>query len=77
MSYKIIEHGMDRYTLLYFKKMSNKDSLDSKILHMEHCSMLCGSLDGRGDWERMDACICMAESFCCSPETITTLFINR
>ena len=35
--------------------------------------MLCGSLDGRGVWGRMDAGICMAESLCCPPETITTL----
>ena len=35
--------------------------------------MLCGSLDGRGVWGTMDTCICMAESLCCSPETITTL----
>ena len=25
-----------------------------------------------GSWERMDICICMAKSFHCSPETITT-----
>ena len=25
-------------------------------------SMLCGNLDGRGAWERMDTCVCMAES---------------
>ena len=37
------------------------------------CSMLCGSLDGRGVWGRMDTSVCMAESLCCSPETITTL----
>ena len=30
----------------------------------EFCSMLCGSLDGRGDWGRMDSCICVAESLC-------------
>ena len=29
--------------------------------HMELCSMLCGSPDGRGVWGRMDTCICMAE----------------
>ena len=40
---------------------------------MELCSVLYGSLDGRGVWGRMDACICMAESLHCSPETITTL----
>ena len=35
--------------------------------------MLCGSLDGRGVWVRMDTSVCTAESLCCSPETITTL----
>ena len=43
---------------------------------MELCSMLCGSLDGRGVWERLDTRICMAESVHCSSETITTLLIN-
>ena len=38
--------------------------------------MLCGSFDGRGVWGRMDRCICMAESLCCPPETITTLLIG-
>ena len=43
------------------------------VLHMEPCLMLYGSLNGNGDWERMDTCICMAGSLCCSPETITLL----
>ena len=43
---------------------------------MELCSMLCGSLDGREVWGRMDTGICMAESLPCSPETITTLLIG-
>ena len=34
------------------------------------------SLDGRGVWGRMDTCVCMAESLCYSPETITTLLIG-
>ena len=38
--------------------------------------MLYGSLDGRGEWRRMDTCICMAESLCSSSETITTLLIH-
>ena len=38
--------------------------------------MLCGSLDGRGVWGRMDTCICMAESLCSSPEITTTLLIS-
>jgi len=32
--------------------------------------MLCGSLDGRGVWRKMDTCICLAESLCCSPEML-------
>ena len=40
------------------------------------CSMLRGSLDGRGVWGRMDRCMCMAEFLCCPPETITTLLIS-
>ena len=38
--------------------------------------MLCGSLDGKGVWRRMDTCICMAETLHCSPETITTLLTH-
>ena len=38
---------------------------------MELCSMLYGSLDRRGVWGSMDTHICMAESLCSSPETIT------
>ena len=34
------------------------------------------SLVGREVWGRVDTCICMAESLCCSLETITTLFVN-
>ena len=39
-------------------------------------SMLCGSLDGRRVWGRMDSCIYMAESLSCSLQTITTLLID-
>ena len=43
---------------------------------MELDSMLCGSLDGRGVWGRMDTCICIADSLHCSPEAITTLLMG-
>ena len=46
------------------------------IYHMQLCSMLCGSLDGRGVWGKMDTCICMAQSLLCSVETIITLLIS-
>ena len=35
--------------------------------------MSCSSLDGRGVCGRMDSCICVAESLCCPPETLTAL----
>ena len=40
---------------------------------MELCSMLCCSLDGSRVWGRMDTCVCVAESLCCPPETVTIL----
>ena len=43
------------------------------VQHRELCSMLCGSLDGRGVRGRMGTCIYMAESLYGPPETITTL----
>ena len=44
---------------------------------MEHCPVICVSLDGTGVWGRMDTCICMAESLHCPPETITMLLISH
>ena len=46
------------------------------VQHMELCLMLCGSLDGRGVWGKMDTCVCMAVFFHCSPEIITILLIS-
>ena len=46
------------------------------VQHGELCSMIGGSLDGRGVWGRMDTCTCIAEPPPCSPETITTLLIG-
>ena len=43
------------------------------VENRELCSVSGGSLDGRGVWGRMDRWVCMAESLCCAPETITTL----
>ena len=54
-------------------KMDNRQG--PAVEHKEFCSVLCGSLDGRGVWGRVDTCVCMAEAPCCSPETITTLLI--
>ena len=43
---------------------------------MELCSMLCGSLNGKGVWGQMDTHIYVAESLRCSPETMITLLIS-
>ena len=67
------EFGMDMYTLLYLKWTTNKDLLYST---KNSAQQLCGNLDGRGVWGRMDTCICMAESLHCSPETTTILLIS-
>ena len=47
-------------------KMDNQQG--HTVWNTELCSMLCGSLDGRGVWGRIDTCIWMAESLClCYP----------
>ena len=66
------EFGMGRYTLLYLKRLTNKDLLYST----GNFAHLWRSLDGRGVWESRDTCICIAQFLCCPPETITTLLIG-
>ena len=46
------------------------------VQYTKLCLMLCGNLHGRGIWGRMNACVCITKSLCCSPETITTLLIG-
>ena len=46
------------------------------VRHRDLCSVLRGSLDGKGVRGRTDTCMCMAESLCCPPETITTLLMG-
>ena len=48
----------------------------ASIWHRGLCSVLCGSLDGKGVWGRMDICKCMTELLCSPPETITTFLIH-
>ena len=60
------------HTAVY--KMDNQHG--PTVQQKELCSILCGSLDGRRVWGRMDTCTCMAELLCCALETITTLLIS-
>ena len=55
-------------------KMDNQQGL--AVGYRELCSMLCGSLDGRGVWGRVDTGTRMAESLCCPPEALTTLLTD-
>ena len=67
------EFGIDRYTLLYLKWITNK-----VLLYSTGNSAQCYAAAWiRGEFVgRMDTCICMAESLCCPPETTTTLLIS-
>ena len=62
------EFGMNVYALLYLKWVANKDLLCS-TWNSAQCYKAAWM---RGVWGRMDTCICMAESLCYSPETVTT-----
>jgi len=67
------EFGMAMCTLLCSERVTKKDLLCSTW----NSAQLCGSLDGREVWGRLDAGICMAESLRCSLETVTALFVNQ
>ena len=38
--------------------------------------VLCGNIDGRRVWGRVDTCLCMGESLHCSSETVTIFLIG-
>ena len=65
------EFGMDTYRVLYLKWITNKD-----ILYSTANSVQCYVAAWMGSLREMDTCICMAESLCCPPETITALLIG-
>ena len=67
------EFGTDMYTLLYLKRITNKD-----LLYSTGNSAQCyvAAWMGGESGGRTDTCICTAESLCCAPETITTLLIG-
>ena len=46
------------------------------VEHRELCSVFCNNLNGKRIWKRIDTCICITESLCCTPETNITLLIN-
>ena len=63
--------GMDMYTLLYLKWITNKDLLSSTG-NSAQCDVAAWMEGSLGE---MDSYVCLAESLHCSPKTIT-LFIS-
>ena len=68
------DFGMVMYTLLYLKRITNKDLLYSTWSSAQ-CYVAAWMGEGSGG-ERISIYVCMAESLCCLPETITTLLIS-
>ena len=68
------EFGINMYTLLYLKWITNKDLLYSTWNFAKcYVAVWLGGEVG-GEWTHIY--VCMAESLCCSHETITTLFFS-
>ena len=64
------ETRIDIYTLLCIKYITNKDLLYSR----ERYSMICSDLSGKEIFKkRVDICIPITDSLCCSAEINTTL----
>ena len=55
--------------MLYLKQISNKD-----LPYRELCPISCNNLNGKRTWKRIDTCICITESLCCTPETQPCFF---
>ena len=57
------------YTAMF--KIDNQQG--PTLQHREFCSIFCKNLNGKRIWKRIDTCICITESLCCTPEINTTL----
>ena len=68
----VTEIVINMHTLLYLKYKPTRSYCVAQGMLLS----VIGSLDRSRVWGRMDTCICMADSLCCPPETITTLLIG-
>ena len=70
---RVREFGIDRYILLYLKRITNKDLLygTGNTAQCYVAAWTGGQLGGE-----MDTCMCMAELLCCATETITALLFG-
>ena len=46
------------------------------VQHREPYSIFCNNLYEKKIWKRLDICVCITESVCCTSETNTALWIN-
>ena len=75
--------GTDMYTLPCLKWITNKVLLYSTGNSAQCYAAAWTGEEFGGEWTHVHvrmsihACVCMAESLHCSPETITVLFVNR
>ena len=60
-------------TLLYLKRITNKD-LPYSTGNSAQCYV--NNQSGKRIWKRIDACVCITESLCCTPVTIATFLVN-
>ena len=56
--------------LLYIKYIDNQQR--PTVYHKELYSVFCNNLYGKRICKRMNICICITESLCCTSETNTT-----
>ena len=64
----------DRHVYTTIFKIDNQQG--PTVQHRELGSIFCNNRNGKRIWERIDICICISESLCCTPDTNTTLLIN-
>ena len=50
--------------------------LQKSSIWKEFCWTFCNNLNGKITWKIIEACICTTKTYCCTPETNTTLLIN-
>ena len=63
------ELRVDMYTPVHLKWITNKFRMDSTGSSAQY--YVAAGMEV--EFGRMDTCVCVAESLCCPPETITTL----
>ena len=64
---------------VFYPKFKNHNELHCtsiKVIKVKKTKGLMWQPGWEGGLQRMNTCVCMAESLCCSPETITTLLIS-